>query len=196
MRKTFLIVTAFIASIVMASLACNTNTADTTSTTGSISNDSLVKRGGYLVATSGCDDCHSPKKMGPRGPELDMDLRLAGFPSTRPIPAFDSNMVKKGIMMFNEDLTSSAGPWGVSFAANLTSDATGAGSWPLENFMTAIRKGKFKGHETGRDLLPPMPWQNFAQMTDQDLKAIHAFLKSTKPVENVVPAPKQFSELK
>jgi hypothetical protein len=32
-----------------------------------------------------------------------------------------------------------------------------------------------------------MPWQNFAQMKDEDLKAIFAYLQSTKPVRNVVP---------
>lgn len=98
--------------------------------------------------------------------------------------------------MFNEDLTAAAGPWGVSFAANITSDATGAGSWQEENFILALRKGKFKGLEGSRNLLPPMPWQNFSQMTDDDLKAIYTFLQSTKPVNNVVPAPMQFADLK
>lgn len=196
MRKTFLTVTAFIVTIVVASISCKNSNQPTGKPAGTISKDSLVKRGAYLVTTSGCDDCHSPKKMGPMGPAIDEELRLSGYPSKRPLLSFDSNVVKKGILMFNGDLTASAGPWGVSFAANLTSDATGAGSWPVENFINCIRKGKFKGHDEGRNLLPPMPWQNFGQMTDDDLKAIHAYLQSTKPVENVPPAPKQFSELK
>ena len=36
-------------------------------------------------------------------------------------------------------------------------------------------------------LLPPMPWQNVAQMTDEDIKAVYAYLKSIKPVVNHVP---------
>ena len=45
----------------------------------------MVKRGEYLVASIGCDDCHSPKKMGPNGPELVPELRLSGYPSDRPL---------------------------------------------------------------------------------------------------------------
>jgi cytochrome c553 len=195
MRKTIFVISILTSGIIALLLSCNGATEKTAAVTA-ISKDSLIKRGAYIVTIAGCDDCHSPKKMGPQGPELDMDRRLSGFPATRPMPLFDSNMVKKGIAMFNEDLTSAAGPWGVSFAANLTSDATGAGSWPEENFIRALKKGKFKGQENGRSLLPPMPWQNFAHMTDEDIKAVYAFLQSTKPVENVVPAARSFAELK
>ena len=45
----------------------------------------MVKRGEYLVASIGCDDCHSPKKMGANGPELIPELRFSGYPSDRPI---------------------------------------------------------------------------------------------------------------
>lgn len=156
---------------------------------------SMVRRGEYLVTVGGCDDCHSPKIMGPKGPSLDMERRLSGYPSPRPIPQFDSTLVKKGISQFNEDLTAAAGPWGISFSANLTGDVTGAGSWPLQKFIYALRNGKFKGDANGRDLLPPMPVMNFRAMTDEDLASIHAYLKTLKPVENVPPAPKQFKDL-
>jgi cytochrome c553 len=155
-----------------------------------------VKRGEYLVTVGGCDDCHSPKIMGPKGPEIDMERRLSGYPSQRPMPQFNASLAQKGISQFNEDLTATAGPWGVTFAANLTSDVSGAGSWPLQNFIYAMRHGKLKGLEGSRPILPPMPWFNLAKMTDEDLEAMHAFLQSTKPVENVVPAPKQFADLK
>ena len=88
-----------------------------------------------------------------------------------------------------QDLTSAAGPWGVSFAANITSDETGIGYWTEEQFFTAIRKGKYKGLEGSRNLLPPMPWQVYSGMTDTDLKAIYEYLQTTKPVSNIVPAP-------
>lgn len=154
-----------------------------------------VRRGEYLVTVGVCDDCHSPKTMGPKGPEIDPERRLSGYPSQRPLPNFDTVMANKGITQFNEDFTAYAGPWGVSFSANLTGDATGAGSWPLQKFIYAIRNGKFKGDANGRDLLPPMPWFNYKLMTDEDLASIHAYLKTLKPVENVPPAPKKFSEL-
>ena len=194
MRKTFFILTALGAAITVTVISC---TGDKAKTIGkaAISNDSLIKRGAYIVNASGCDDCHSPKKMGPQGPELDMERRLSGFPASRPFPKYDSNVVKNGLIMFNEDLTSSAGPWGVSFAANLTSDETGLGNWSEAHFFKAIREGKFKGLDGSRSLLPPMPWQNFRNMKDEDVKAIFAFLKTTKPIKNVEPPIKPFSGL-
>jgi hypothetical protein len=80
------------------------------------------------------------------------------------------------------------GPWGVSFSRNLTPDqSTGIGSWTEEMFIKTIRDGKHQGE--GRALLPPMPWQMYAQMTDDDLKAIFAFLRSLPAIANAVPDP-------
>jgi hypothetical protein len=85
-------------------------------------------------------------------------------------------------------LTAWSGPWGQSFAANLTPDKnTGLGIWTEDMFIKAIRTGKHMG--TSRDILPPMPWQAFAQMTDADLKGIFAYLQSIPAVTNHVPDP-------
>lgn len=149
--------------------------------------ESQEKWGEHLVLIAGCNDCHTPKKMGPNGPELDMDLMLSGHPANMPPPEIDrKNVESKGLVVTNM-LTAWIGPWGISYAANLTSDATGIGGWQESNFLTAIRHGKFKGIESARTLLPPMPWQMLGNMTDDELKAIFAFLKSTKPIQNVVP---------
>jgi mono/diheme cytochrome c family protein len=156
----------------------------------------MVKRGEYLVASIGCDDCHSPKQMGPKGPEVIQELRFSGYPANRALQKPDSNSLKQGWMLFGPDLTSSVGPWGVSFAANISSDATGIGNWTEHNFITAMRTGKMKGLENGRPMLPPMPWFNFRNLTDEDLKSIFAYLKSTPPVPNVVPAPMQIADIK
>ena len=101
-----------------------------------------------------------------------------------------------GWILMNEDITAAAGMWGISFAANLTSDQTGIGNWTEENFKRALKEGKYKGLEGGRMLLPPMPWQNFANIKDEDVKAIFAYLKSTKPVNNLVPQPVAFGDIK
>ena len=156
----------------------------------------MVKRGEYLVLSIGCDDCHSPKKMGPNGPELIPELRLSGYPSDRPIQKELGTSGKMGWMLFGGDLTNAVGPWGMSFAANITSDETGIGNWTEHNFITAMRTGKMKGLENGRQMLPPMPWFNFRNLTDEDLKSIFAYLKSTKPVRNVVPGPLGMDQLK
>lgn len=151
--------------------------------------EDIVKRGNYLVTTMGCHDCHSPKKMGANGPEIIPELMLSGFPADRPIAKFTEPMIRQGFAIFYPDLTASAGPWGVSFSANLTPDETGLGNWTEEQFKKAITEGKYKGMDGERMLLPPMPWNNFTQMTDEDIHAIFMYLKSIKPVKNLVPAP-------
>ncbi|HEX8255008.1 MAG TPA: diheme cytochrome c-553, partial [Thermoanaerobaculia bacterium] len=45
-----------------------------------------VKRGEYLVTIGGCNDCHTPFKMGPKGPEPDMSRRLSGHPDSLKMP--------------------------------------------------------------------------------------------------------------
>lgn len=154
--------------------------------------DELVTRGKYLVTTAGCGDCHSPKKMTEQGPVEDEARLLSGHPVDEPIPALPEGVLGMGpdkwAAMANVHLTAWAGPWGVSFASNLTSDKkTGMGNWTDEQFIKAMRSGKHRGF--GRQILPPMPWFNLARMTDDDLKAILAYLHSVPAVKNEVPAP-------
>jgi hypothetical protein len=195
MRKTIVIISALFASLLLAE-ACSNNNGTSTAGNKGLDSSALVKRGEYLVNSIGCDDCHSPKRMGEHGPEIIPELRFSGFPSKGTVPPIDTNVVKNGWALFAPDLTSAVGQWGQSFAANITSDATGIGNWPEENFIRAIRKGKFKGLEGSRDLLPPMPWFAYKNMNDEDLRSIYYYLKTTKPVENVVPAPKGPADLK
>lgn len=151
---------------------------------------SQVEWGKHLATISGCDDCHSPKIMTAQGPAPDMSRRLSGHPADGSLPSFKpASPQQMGWTITNEHLTAWQGAWGTSFSSNLTPDDTGLGAWTEEQFMTAIRKGKYKGMESSRPLLPPMPWPNYAQMTDDELKALFAFLKSLPPVKNVVPAP-------
>lgn len=194
MKKSILILVAFTASVSFAMIAC-TNTSAKSITDVVISQDSLIKRGSYLVNAMGCDDCHSPKKMGPNGPELDMEHRFGGHLANAPLGKPNTSVMKDGYMLFAMDGTSAVGPWGQSYSANISSDETGIGNWSEEQFFTAIREGKSKGMKEGRPLLPPMPWFVYKNMTDTDLKAIFAYLKTTKPVHNVVPGPKSLKEL-
>ena len=93
--------------------------------------EQLIARGKYLVNTSACHDCHTPKIMTPTGPEFDTTRLLSGHPSDAPRPKVNKDALKNWIL-FGQDLTSAAGPWGISFAANLTSDETGTGNWTEE----------------------------------------------------------------
>ncbi|MDF0694116.1 c-type cytochrome [Aquirufa ecclesiirivi] len=168
--------------------SCNSQENKTEKPAVSVNSEKeIIQRGEYLVTTMGCNDCHSPKKMGPKGPEIIPELLLSGYPSDRPIVKFDSPLIKQGFAQLYPDLTAAAGPWGVSFAANLTPDETGIGNWSEDQFKMALTKGKYKGLEHERMLLPPMPWFNFVNLKDEDAHAMFQYLKSLKPVKNVVP---------
>jgi hypothetical protein len=147
----------------------------------------MIKRGAYLVTIGACHDCHTPKVMTPEGPAIDTARLLSGHPSQQPVTDIPQNASEW--ILFDMGLTAFVGPWGVSFSANLTPDDTGIGNWSYEQFETAIRRGKSKGLETNRMLLPPMPWEMYRSFTDEDLRSIFAYLKSIKPVDNAVPAP-------
>lgn len=148
-----------------------------------------VERGKYIVTTSACNDCHTPAKMGPNGPEPDMDRMLSGHPESLKITK-PANLDPKGPWMAAVDATFTtwSGPWGISYTANLTPDNnTGLGQWTEQMFIDTIRKGKHMG--TSRDLLPPMPWPVFRNWTDDDIKSVWAYLRTIPAVSNHVPDP-------
>lgn len=193
MKRITLIFSSLMVASTVAIVACN-NSGETakgndSTATASMSHDDMIARGKYLVDVIGCRDCHSPKVMTPMGPVPDSSRDLSGHPANDPAPPLDT-AANKGWMTFGMDLTTFNGPWGTTYAANITSDESGIGSWTEAQFVKCIREGKLKGMDNTRPIMPPMPWQNFRQATDEDLKAIFAYLKSTKPVNNVVPAPK------
>lgn len=153
----------------------------------------LLKRGEYLVDAVGCDDCHTPWTMTEHGPEPDKTRRFMGHPAAQPFevtPEMVKLVSESQVAVFGPGNTAVAGPWGVSYSANLTPDDTGIGSWTEAQFIKAIREGKSKGLDGARPLLPPMPWQMYRNFSDDDLKAIFAFLKSVQPMKNAVPNPK------
>jgi mono/diheme cytochrome c family protein len=152
-----------------------------------------VARGEYLVTTSGCHDCHTPWKMGANGPEPDMTRALTGHPADFVMPPAPKLPAGPWIWMGSATNTAFAGPWGTSFAANLTPDkATGTGDWTVEQFIATLRTGRRLGK--GRPVLPPMPAAVYAKMTDDDLRSIFAYLQSLKPVSNKVPQPVEPAE--
>ena len=147
-----------------------------------------IARGAYLVKIMVCNDCHTPFKMGPKGPEPDMSRMLSGHPQDLVMPPPPKLGNGPWIAAFAATNTAWAGPWGVSYTANLTPDPeTGLGKWTADTFMQALRTGKHEG--VGRPILPPMPYPWFAQATDEDLRAIFAYLQSIPPVKNKVPQP-------
>jgi hypothetical protein len=147
-----------------------------------------VELGAYLVGTMGCNDCHTPLKMGPKGPEPDMERALSGHPEGLKMPPAPALPPGPWLVVSAATNTAWAGPWGVSFAANLTSDKeTGLGDWTEEQFIAAMRSGKHQGK--GRAILPPMPYFILGNLVDEELKAVWAYLHSLAPIKNRVPQP-------
>jgi hypothetical protein len=145
-----------------------------------------IERGKYLVMLADCGNCHTPKVMSPAGLVPDETRLLSGHPAGEAVSAAPA--VEAGWMAVRVDRTAFSGPWGVSFPRNLTPDpATGLGSWTEEMFIKTLRLGKHQGE--GRDLLPPMILQGVRRASDEDLRAIWAYLQSIPPIDNGVPEP-------
>jgi hypothetical protein len=193
-KLLMILVVAFFSLVLLP--GCKSKTKVTVSENSTPSKEQVIERGRYLVASIGCSDCHSPKKITPEGPVIIHTLMFSGFPSDGKLPKFDKKMLEEGWTLSNNDFTANVGSFGVSYGANITSDPTGIGNWPQENFIRAMKKGKFKGVEGARTLLAPMPWQDFQNLTDDDVTAIYAFLITTNPVHNVVPMAMSLEDIK
>ena len=144
-----------------------------------------IERGKYLVAIMICNDCHTPFKMGPNGPEPDMTKMLSGHPEQLKMPP-PPKVAMPWMGVYSATDTAFVGPWGITYAANLTPDQnTGLGIWTEDMFLKAMKTGKHMG--TSRPIQPPMPWMWIGKATDEDLKAVFAYLKSIPAITNHVP---------
>ena len=149
--------------------------------------DQAIARGRHLVLTSGCHDCHTPFKLGPNGAEPDMSRQLSGHPEGMLLPP-PPPPVGPWIAAVAATNTAWSGPWGISFTANLTpDDETGLGQWTADTFVQTIRSGRHMGR--GRALLPPMPVPVYQNFSDDELRAIFAYLQTSPALKNKVPEP-------
>lgn len=142
-------------------------------------------RGRYLVEALGCADCHAPLKMGPNGPERDMSRGLSGHPEAMRLPPAPP---AQGPWIMGAAATNTAfyGPWGISYAVNLTPDReTGLGNWKVEEFVKAIKTGKHAG--AGRPIMPPMPIEAYRNLSEADLRRVFDYLMAQPAVKNRVP---------
>ncbi len=151
------------------------------------SQSDVVQQGKYLVDTVGaCGQCHTPRA----GAEFNMKMYLAGHPANAGYPRYNFSMMQQGIFLLTAPTMSAfSGPFGTSFASNLTPDnETGLGEWTEAMFIKALRTGLHQGVEGNRKIFPPMPTKHYAEMSDADLKAIWAYLRTIEPVKNEVPS--------
>ncbi len=205
MKSKTLQITVVVLSVMATIAACSEAGSDNKetkkediSTIRKKEKDELIARGKYLVTVSGCNDCHSPKIMTPMGPIPDTTRLMSGYPSEKGIPTLSEALAKdQSWVKMSHDVTAFAGPWGMTFGANLTPDeATGIGNWTEEVFVKTIRTGKHLGQEGGRPVMPPMPWYMIAKMTDEDLSSMYQYLMSLPAISNRVPAPIPPNEIK
>ncbi len=175
----------------MTMVACNQPPpapAETTRATPAATEESQIKRGEMLVVGGLCHDCHTPKVVKNGVPEPDLTRALSGHPEGEKITAPFKGQAGPWSTHTNDNLTAWSGAWGVSFAANLTPDEnTGLGIWNEDMFLRALKEGKHMGQS--RPILPPMPWNWLAQLPEEDLKAMYAYLKSIPAIRNQVPTP-------
>ena len=156
--RRLLALSVITAPVLGLAIASCSKPADQSSTTTVVAEDTLA-HGRYLAIIAGCGDCHTPGT-------------LWGAPDTT--------------RAFSGSETGWSGPWGVSYARNLTPDSTtGIGTWTEEQIVNAIRTGQRPNGD--HLLLPPMPWPNFVAMPDKDAYAIAKYLKSIPAVSHQVP---------
>lgn len=147
-----------------------------------------LQRGKTLTIVNGCVYCHSPKIVTEVDLIPDPERLFSGHPQDEVLPEVTEDLVgeNKWFGLYTTGFTAWGGPWGVTYAANLTPDKeTGIGTWSEENFISIISLGIHSS--LNRKLMPPMPWDEFAQLSEDDLKAIFKYLKTLKPIKNKVP---------
>jgi mono/diheme cytochrome c family protein len=120
----------------------------------------VVKYGGYITAMANCSECHSPQT--PAGP--------------------DRSRMYAGGYVFDLGTNKVVSP-------NITPDSTtGMGSWTEERFMNKFTiyrdSAQFMRDHGNQNTI--MPVSMYAGMKDEDLKAIYAYLRTVKPIRNMV----------
>lgn len=141
----------------LAAVSCAPQSAPT-ATPAAMTAEQKIARGKHLVTILGCNDCHTPGSF-------------YGAPDTTRLLAGSE--------------LGWTGPWGTTYARNLTPDAeTGIGSWSEAELETALRSGV---RPDGSPLLPPMPWPSTAALEPDDMSALIAYLKSIPAVKHANP---------
>jgi len=147
-----------------------------------------TKFGKLLTEEFGCVYCHTPKIVINNEVLIDENRMFSGHQQDNILPEFPPELVAPGKWkgLYTADMTAWGGPWGISYAANLTPDKkTGIGNLSEENFISILGLGI---HSTlSRKIMPPMPWNEISRLNKQELGAIYLYLKTIKPIKNKVP---------
>jgi hypothetical protein len=192
---TAIIAAAILLTAVLSTASLGAAGAGGTAPGAKTGNAAQIARGKYLVDIMGCHDCHTPMKMGPKGPEWDMTRALSGHPEEAVMPPAPALPPGPWVATISGTFTAFSGPFGTSFTRNLTPDKeTGLGDWTVEEFIATMQTGRERGK--GRPVLPPMPVQNLRALSDSDIRALFAYLQSIPAIKNRTPQPIEPPEAK
>jgi mono/diheme cytochrome c family protein len=136
---------------------------------------SYLERGHYLVNYLGhCIGCHTP--LGPNG-QSDMRLFLSGVPAKF-----------AGAKAGPPQVAGFPGPRGSRvYAKNITPDPeTGIGRWTEDQFVQTFKTGVSPDGVKYR--VSPMEWNIYANMKEEDVRAMYRYLRTIKPISNKAPA--------
>ena len=169
MRKALSIAAILLITIAAVYFSSCNNESTVKSDDNKDSLKQVIARGEYLVNhVAGCIDCHSKR-----------DFTKYSGPV---VPGSEGG----GGMLFDPKF----GLPGMIYGKNITPDsATGIGTWTDDEILRAMTQGINKKGDT---LFPIMPYPNFNRMAKTDLLSIIAFIRTLKPINNVVPARQLF----
>ena len=182
------LITLGLLAVLLAAWGCQPESTTTTTTETVEATETPIQRGEYLTTVLGCNDCHTPMQQGPNGPVPDMTRMLSGHPEALQMPPPPTLPEGPWLWVGAATNTAYSGPWGITYATNLTPDSTtGLARWTEEMFVNALKTGKQMGLDDSRPIMPPMPWPAYSQLTDEDLRAIYAYLQTIPAINNAVP---------
>ena len=136
---------------------------------------SYLERGDYLVNYLGhCVGCHTP--LGPDG-QSDRSLYLSGVPAKF-----------AGAKAGPPQVAGFPGPRGARvYAKNITPDPeTGIGRWSEDQFVQTFKRGVRP--DGTKYVISPMEWNIYANMKEEDVRAMYRYLRTVKPISNRAPA--------
>lgn len=122
----------------------------------------VIAYGAYLTNAAACTECHTPQE---NGAPIMSKYMAGGFPFQLP-------------------------GYGLVLSANITPSKSGIGSWTEDQFVDRFKYYGSEGYEphkvSAREFQSVMPWTMYAQMEEEDLRAIYNYLQTLEPVENVL----------
>lgn len=155
----------------------NNNQSNPVAANPPVQDDELLARGEYLANVGACIYCHTPfqAEYSPENPDF-------GEEQIKTLALFEANALDRDLF-FAGGHPFELGPIGFVLSTNITPDpVAGIGEWTDEELKLALQTGV---RPDGTIIYPLMPRYN--QMSDADLSAIIAYLRTVSPISSEIP---------